>query len=153
MIQFSLKRISTVGPKSGSGGVDGYLRPDQFLDHLTVIITQSLTIFMHHVRNKASIVIGTAPKKKKIFLSQTKNNETPPPQCWWSSHVCWLMITLEWTSLWKGGQFTLEVVEKVDENHQAPQRRSRALEKPHLHRQVWPRSTWQNGGCLMIINH
>ena len=37
-----MKRISTVGPKSGSvqsGPVDGYLRPDQFLDHLTVIIT------------------------------------------------------------------------------------------------------------------
>ena len=27
-----------MGPKSGWGGVDGYLRPDQFLDHLTVII-------------------------------------------------------------------------------------------------------------------
>ena len=35
---FSLKRISTVGPKcGGGGGVIGYLRPDQFLDHLTVI--------------------------------------------------------------------------------------------------------------------
>merc|ERR1712038_1614817 len=39
-------------------------------------------IFMHHVRNKASVVIGTAPS-----------------QSWWSSHVCWLMITLQWTSL------------------------------------------------------
>ena len=38
MIWFSLKRISTVGPRSRPGGVgSGYLRPDQFLDHLTVI--------------------------------------------------------------------------------------------------------------------
>ena len=31
-------RISTVGPKCGPGW-GGYLRPDQFLDHLTVIKT------------------------------------------------------------------------------------------------------------------
>ena len=38
MIQFSLKRISTVRPKSWwSGGVDGYLRPEKFLDHGMVI--------------------------------------------------------------------------------------------------------------------
>ena len=38
MIRFSLKRISTVGPKSGWGGPGiGYVRPVQFLDHLTVI--------------------------------------------------------------------------------------------------------------------
>ena len=37
-IQFSLKRISTVGPKTWAViGMGGYLRPDQFLDHLTVI--------------------------------------------------------------------------------------------------------------------
>ena len=36
MISFSLKRISSVGPKS-CGVRSGYLRPDQFLDHLTVI--------------------------------------------------------------------------------------------------------------------
>ena len=32
-----MKRISTVGPKS-CGDWIGYVRPDQFLDHLTVII-------------------------------------------------------------------------------------------------------------------
>ena len=32
-----MKRISTVGPKCGEGGAIGYLRPDQFPDHLTVI--------------------------------------------------------------------------------------------------------------------
>ena len=37
-----MKRISTVGPKSCGG--DGYLRPVQFLDHLTVIIsTENIT--------------------------------------------------------------------------------------------------------------
>ena len=50
MIQFSLKRISTVGPKCGGGPVGwGYLRPDQFLDHLTVITTfNSSQIFEIH---------------------------------------------------------------------------------------------------------
>ena len=86
-------------------------------------ITHSLTIFMHHVRNKASIVFGTAPKTRissQIPVSETKNNETPPSQCWWSSHVCWLMITLERASLWKGGHSTLEVVQKVDESWTSP---------------------------------
>ena len=34
-----MRRISTVRPKSRGGDWIGYLRPDQFLDHLTVIIT------------------------------------------------------------------------------------------------------------------
>ena len=34
-------RISTVGPKRGGPGW-GYLRPDQFLDHLMVIKTVTL---------------------------------------------------------------------------------------------------------------
>ena len=38
MNQFSLKRISSVGPKSCGVRSGCYLRPDQFLDHLTVII-------------------------------------------------------------------------------------------------------------------
>ena len=32
-----------MGPKSRSGGPDGYLRPVQFLDHLTVIKTNTHT--------------------------------------------------------------------------------------------------------------
>ena len=36
-----MKRISTVGPKCGWSGPDGYLSPVQFLDHLTVIIIQN----------------------------------------------------------------------------------------------------------------
>ena len=45
-------RISTVGPRSGvrSGPVDGYLRPDQFLDHLTVIkICYFVKAFWHKI--------------------------------------------------------------------------------------------------------
>ena len=36
-----MKRISTVGPKSCPVGSGCYLRPVQFLDHLTVIIIQN----------------------------------------------------------------------------------------------------------------
>ena len=35
-----MKRISTVKPKSSDPVQWGYLRPDQFLDHLTVIKTE-----------------------------------------------------------------------------------------------------------------
>ena len=38
-------------------------------------ITHSLTIFMHHVRNKASIVIGTAPKKKNKLPNPSESNK------------------------------------------------------------------------------
>ena len=48
-----------MGPKSRSGGVQwsGYLRPDQFLDHMTVIITPSGYLFSYvsgqgRLRNK-----------------------------------------------------------------------------------------------------
>ena len=37
MVQFE-EDFKSRTEKSWSGGVDGYLRPDQFLDHLTVII-------------------------------------------------------------------------------------------------------------------
>ena len=56
MIEFSLKRISTIEPKSGwSGPVrsGGYLRPDQFLFHLTVIIIEGTVMMM-------TILIGDA---------------------------------------------------------------------------------------------
>ena len=62
-----MKRILTVGPKSGwwSGGVGiGYLRPDQFLDHLTVIITRQINANMIQ---KLNVVIkvqkGTTKQK------------------------------------------------------------------------------------------
>ena len=59
-----MKRISSVGPKCGSGGVQwgpvgiGYVRPDQFQDHLTVITTHlSHNAIVHIVMIKVMITI------------------------------------------------------------------------------------------------
>ena len=57
MILFSLKRISTDRPKSRWGPVGiGYVRPDQFLDHLTVIINRIETnVGPHGNRHKRQV--------------------------------------------------------------------------------------------------
>ena len=49
IIKFSLMKISTLTPKCGigvGGWVDGYLRPDRFLDHLTVIKRKCFVLIM-----------------------------------------------------------------------------------------------------------
>ena len=58
-----MKRISTVGPKSGGG--DGYLRPDQFLDHLTVIKKHSVSRIVQS-NNPAQICCVAVVAKQKI---------------------------------------------------------------------------------------
>ena len=72
-----------------------------------------------HVRHKTSIIVVPTLEQKfwmnivkahlsNVFETEGINNSyrdciflLSPAQCWSSCHVCWLMITVEWTSLWK----------------------------------------------------
>ena len=73
IIQFSLNRISTVGPKCGGPVGIGYVRPDQFLDHLTVIIKDIIIFSLPKTYNFArSLIIRQSTKALVWFNSQSQ---------------------------------------------------------------------------------
>ena len=56
-----MKRISTVKPKSCGGVGLGYLRPDQFLDHLTVIIIELIKKILNLIAANMLPLSSVAP--------------------------------------------------------------------------------------------